>query len=1137
MKICRLITSVMLVAVAVIFAGCSGSDSNGAKTNVQSKNAAKQMSEILSVSSAPDNQLNPQVIYLADKQLYFTVWEDYRNRNTFGADIYGQFINPDGTLCSSPFAIVTAPVNQTVPQVAYRQDKAGVDSKLVVTWQDGKGTGNSGYVSYASVSKLPQFDMQTNTCNGISTLKIDGPFDVGFTPIKTYSDSILPQASKTINITGDNTGGTDVNGSVVLTSYVVPGSISVTGTYPLENFDNTTLGTLSTISVTDDGAGKLSGSGASGTIDYKTGNLSIVLINEVDTGTTAVFNVNYSRLSGDLVDVSKLISRKTPKVSYDSARDEFWLAWIESRDINNIFSTTCWGKPINWWVENGSFAGYLRLNASDLSNVIGTKYIDGIDITYPDLLRNHDTSTARLISSTAAATTITRTYEYFSSINNVSIASDANSPETLFAWEGNRQKGTLTCDLDVATGIITTAFTSSNYDDGVVHIYGLFDKEIILASVNSKWIDWSNKAAGTNPTIAVDDGSAPRKFLVAWEDNRDGANTKIYGQLIYSGLGFLYGNKIISFSDYNGSGVQDPTVANSRQTRPTALFDAVNQRYFVTWQDGRNGATSSGNIDVYGQNLDLDGGNSGGNYAITTGISNQLAPAIAYDTLTKQLLYIWKGGERTTSFSDIYGQLYSVSNSQIAILNSDNTPLSPTLLDFAMPKPVAVGVSAYKSFKVRNTGIAPLTIESISILGTAVFSVTPAITSAKPAILPAGSDLPITVTYTPVDGTSSGSVLIKSDAADVSVDLNGLGVSPVLTPSVSSLVFPANTNVGESQTASFILTNSGTIDVTINSISGLSGSSSFTLANNPVLTFPQTITAGNSLELFVLFAPTQMGDFSGAISILTNMPVTNRTITLSGSGIQSKLSTDLSTDSVTGVTSLGFVTTIIGETTEKAFKIKNSGNKSMTVNSFTISGTSGFSVKTTIKTPLVLVPGESLDIPVLFSPTTKSGYIGTLTIISDGGQATITLSGQGTAPITIPTTTPSSGTSSTDSTNLPPASTGGSSSSGCFIATAAYGSYLDPHVMALRSFRDNVLLQSGIGTEFVEFYYKNSPPIADYIAKYPVLKLATRLVLTPLILAVKYPLFAVLLFSFAGAWFIRNKLVVRAQSCITQRQV
>ena len=60
-----------------------------------------------------------------------------------------------------------------------------------------------------------------------------------------------------------------------------------------------------------------------------------------------------------------------------------------------------------------------------------------------------------------------------------------------------------------------------------------------------------------------------------------------------------------------------------------------------------------------------------------------------------------------------------------------------------------------------------------------------------------------------------------------------------------------------------------------------------------------------------------------------------------------------------------------------------------------------------------------------------------------------------------------------------PISSGGGG--GCFIATAAFGSYLDPNVKALRNFRDDYLLTNSVGTVFVNFYYNTSPSIADFI--------------------------------------------------------
>jgi len=69
----------------------------------------------------------------------------------------------------------------------------------------------------------------------------------------------------------------------------------------------------------------------------------------------------------------------------------------------------------------------------------------------------------------------------------------------------------------------------------------------------------------------------------------------------------------------------------------------------------------------------------------------------------------------------------------------------------------------------------------------------------------------------------------------------------------------------------------------------------------------------------------------------------------------------------------------------------------------------------------------------------------------------------------------------------------------CFIATAAYGSYMEPHVMTLRHLRDRYLLTNKPGTAFVHAYYRYSPPIADYIAEHDALRSLVRIGLTPLV--------------------------------------
>ena len=74
---------------------------------------------------------------------------------------------------------------------------------------------------------------------------------------------------------------------------------------------------------------------------------------------------------------------------------------------------------------------------------------------------------------------------------------------------------------------------------------------------------------------------------------------------------------------------------------------------------------------------------------------------------------------------------------------------------------------------------------------------------------------------------------------------------------------------------------------------------------------------------------------------------------------------------------------------------------------------------------------------------------------------------------------------------------------GCFIATAAYGTILEPQVVLLKKFRDLRLLSNSPGRAFVKLYYTWSPPVADFIAQHNVVRFLVRIALLPL-LALSY---------------------------------
>jgi uncharacterized repeat protein (TIGR02543 family) len=79
-----------------------------------------------------------------------------------------------------------------------------------------------------------------------------------------------------------------------------------------------------------------------------------------------------------------------------------------------------------------------------------------------------------------------------------------------------------------------------------------------------------------------------------------------------------------------------------------------------------------------------------------------------------------------------------------------------------------------------------------------------------------------------------------------------------------------------------------------------------------------------------------------------------------------------------------------------------------------------------------------------------------------------------------------------------------STTSGCFIATAAYGNPTAEQLDVLRGFRDGVLLESAAGSQFVALYYRLSPPVADFISGNSFLRTLVReLLVDPVVWVVR----------------------------------
>jgi len=93
----------------------------------------------------------------------------------------------------------------------------------------------------------------------------------------------------------------------------------------------------------------------------------------------------------------------------------------------------------------------------------------------------------------------------------------------------------------------------------------------------------------------------------------------------------------------------------------------------------------------------------------------------------------------------------------------------------------------------------------------------------------------------------------------------------------------------------------------------------------------------------------------------------------------------------------------------------------------------------------------------------------------------------------------------------------------CFIVVSAHGSYLAPHLVTLRDFRDRHFLTSPIGKWFVKFYYRHSPPIADYIRVHKAPRAIVRSILTLIVYSIKYPIAVVLILMLPPIILIRQR--------------
>ena len=359
--------------------------------------------------------------------------------------------------------------------------------------------------------------------------------------------------------------------------------------------------------------------------------------------------------------------------------------------------------------------------------------------------------------------------------------------------------------------------------------------------------------------------------------------------------------------------------------------------------------------------------------------------------MTGQALSVPLSGTGTTSALTVAYTLPTNQNA-VPLAAGGTLQFPPTALSTATTATVVVG----------NATSSPASIDSLSLIGSAFQLV--GVSFVTPFLVPANSSVAFGIRYAPTQVASDTGTLSLGLAGNVlTATLAGSGVLSVFSYSVvtaagnvpflpNQAVPVPDTNLGATTNVVIQVQNTSPTPAAVGTIAATPAV--YSLSNVPVL--PAVLNPNQTLTFTLTFSPVQTGSAAGSLR------VANDQFTLAANGLGSKFTFTYGTGTPITVPSGGaviFSPTQVGQTSQTPFIITNSGTAAGTIASIAVADTRGvFSLLTPPSLPATLNPGDTVTVPLVFTPATTGFATSTLQIDTQ----VVTLSGAGTLPPPIP---------------------------------------------------------------------------------------------------------------------------------------